>query len=100
MSSPRPSESSPGRPLASGSSHTAGPRSSGQTTLPVPPPRGLAGRLRLIVDGIIERSRQQTLPGARIVSPLYVLRVLVQVFRQWARDRCPQQAASLAYTTA
>ncbi|RMH40245.1 MAG: YihY family inner membrane protein, partial [Deltaproteobacteria bacterium] len=30
---------------------------------------------------------------------LYALRVAVQVFRQWARDRCPQQAASLAFQT-
>jgi len=30
---------------------------------------------------------------------LYTARVLVQVFRQWARDRCPQQAAQLAFQT-
>ena len=29
----------------------------------------------------------------------YLVRVMVQVFRQWARDRCPQQAASLAFQT-
>jgi membrane protein len=33
-------------------------------------------------------------------APVYVARVLVQVAGQWARDRCPQQAASLAYSTA
>ncbi len=32
--------------------------------------------------------------------PLYMLRVLMQVGRQWARDRCPQQAAALAFQTA
>src|SRR5262249_33104066 len=36
--------------------------------------------------------------GLRV--PLYLARVLVQVIRQWARDRCPQQAASLAFQTA
>lgn len=29
----------------------------------------------------------------------YVLRLSIQLFRQWARDRCPQQAASLAFQT-
>ncbi len=29
----------------------------------------------------------------------YVLRLSVQLIRQWARDRCPQQAASLAFQT-
>jgi membrane protein len=33
-------------------------------------------------------------------APLYLARVVVQVIRQWARDRCPQQAASLAFQTA
>ncbi len=30
---------------------------------------------------------------------LYIVRLAVQVVRQWARDRCPQQAASLAFQT-
>ncbi len=29
----------------------------------------------------------------------YTLRIVVHVLRQWARDRCPQQAASLAFQT-
>jgi membrane protein len=36
----------------------------------------------------------------RVFVPLYALRVLIQVGRQWARDRCPQQAAALAFQTA
>jgi membrane protein len=36
----------------------------------------------------------------RLYVPLYALRVLIQVGRQWARDRCPQQAAALAFQTA
>ncbi len=35
----------------------------------------------------------------RFRVPLYVIRLSVQVIRQWARDRCPQQAASLAFQT-
>jgi membrane protein len=36
----------------------------------------------------------------RVIVPLYALRVLIQVGRQWVRDRCPQQAAALAFQTA
>jgi membrane protein len=36
----------------------------------------------------------------RVFVPLYALRVLIQVGRQWVRDRCPQQAAALAFQTA
>jgi membrane protein len=32
--------------------------------------------------------------------PLYAVRVLIQVIKQWVRDRCPQQASSLAFGTA
>jgi membrane protein len=35
----------------------------------------------------------------RVRFSLYLLRLAVQVVRQWARDRCPQQAASLAFQT-
>ncbi len=42
-------------------------------------------------DGTVKR---------RVFVPLYALRVLIQVGRQWARDRCPQQAAALAFQTA
>jgi membrane protein len=35
----------------------------------------------------------------RFRVPLYLFRLGVQVLRQWARDRCPQQAASLAFQT-
>jgi membrane protein len=36
----------------------------------------------------------------RLTVPVYTLRVLLQVARKWARDRCPQQASSLAFQTA
>jgi membrane protein len=39
-------------------------------------------------------------PRRRVFYPLYVFRVLLQVGRQWARDRCPQKAAALAFQTA
>jgi membrane protein len=35
----------------------------------------------------------------RVRYTLYVVRRGAQVLRQWARDRCPQQAASLAFQT-
>ena len=35
----------------------------------------------------------------RVRFSIYLLRLAVQVVRQWARDRCPQQAASLAFQT-
>ena len=31
---------------------------------------------------------------------VYLLRLLLEIGRQWARDKCPQQAASLAFQTA
>jgi membrane protein len=40
-------------------------------------------------------------PGTRrrVRFFLYVVRLTAQLLRQWARDRCPQQAASLAFQT-
>jgi membrane protein len=35
----------------------------------------------------------------RVRYSLYLVRLTAQVLRQWARDRCPQQAASLAFQT-
>jgi membrane protein len=35
----------------------------------------------------------------RVRAPLFAWRVTVQVVRQWKRDRCPQQAASLSFQT-
>src|SRR5262245_30812184 len=37
--------------------------------------------------------------GRRIRVSFYLLRITLQVIRQWARDRCPQLAASLAFQT-
>jgi len=36
----------------------------------------------------------------RVAYPLYVLRVAIQLGKQWARDKCPQIAASLAFQSA
>jgi membrane protein len=38
-------------------------------------------------------------PRRRVRFSLYLVRLAVQVVRQWARDHCPQQAASLAFQT-
>ncbi len=52
-----------------------------------------------MVDDLHVTSRRYE--GRRLVSfPFFAARVLVQVVKQWVRDRCPQQAASLAFQTA
>jgi membrane protein len=58
-----------------------------------------AERLRHALEGSAARVRHARL-AAVLRVPAYVLRVSAQVLRQWARDRCPQQAASLAFQTA
>src|SRR5688500_7799544 len=74
---------------------------------PKPPPkaedstpaaRSLGQRLRRAVDSLHEVADSKR--GQVLYYPLYAARVLIQVVRQWARDRCPQQAASLAFSTA
>ncbi|MFH0900820.1 MAG: YihY family inner membrane protein [Pseudomonadota bacterium] len=45
-----------------------------------------------------ERTSNGTL-RRRALLPVLLMRVVLQVVRQWARDRCPQQAASLAFQT-
>jgi membrane protein len=37
---------------------------------------------------------------ARARAGIYIARVFVRIVKQWARDRCPQQAAALAYQSA
>jgi membrane protein len=41
----------------------------------------------------------ETSQRRRVRLFLYLLRITAQVIRQWARDRCPQLAASLAFQT-
>lgn len=66
-----------------------------------PRARTFTQRLAVVVPGMVHRGRgEDGLLRRRIFYPLLGLRVLIQVLRQWARDRCPQQAASLAFQTA
>ena len=75
--------------------------SASASTSAKPPPHhpSLAERLRHLIDAFAEQARQNKLRRG-LSTPLYILRVSLQVVRQWARDRCPQQAASLAFQTA
>lgn len=57
----------------------------------------LRGRVRSYVRSVEERA--QKTDRKTVIYPVYALRVTIQVLRQWARDRCPQQAASLAFQT-
>jgi membrane protein len=59
--------------------------------------RSLAERVRARVRSIEERAAQSV--RKRVRFPLMVWRIGVQVVRQWQRDRCPQQAASLSFQT-
>ncbi len=60
-----------------------------------PDPRKLRERVRDLVRHVAAKEGQKK----RVRVPVYALRVTMQVVRQWARDRCPQQAASLAFQT-
>src|SRR3990172_3124320 len=62
-------------------------------------PGSVTAGIRRLAD-VVARASEPRSDGSlrrRALYPLYALRVLAQVVRQWARDRCPQQAASLAY---
>jgi membrane protein len=69
-----------------------------ETGKPDPAGRSFTQRLRRAVDSLHEVADRRR--GSAVFYPIYAARVLVQVVRQWARDRCPQQAASLAFSTA
>lgn len=65
-------------------------------SLPTPTPRpGLRAR----VKDIVRDAEQRTGRRRRERAGLYALRLGLQVVRQWAHDRCPQQAAALAFQT-
>lgn len=64
--------------------------------------RGIAnakGGLRGRVAGFMRSVEDRAGEHKHWVFPAYVMRVSSQVLRQWARDKCPQQAASLAFQT-
>lgn len=60
-------------------------------------PQDLRRRLAAFVRSAEARAAQSTRKRVRV--SLYLVRLGLQVVRQWARDRCPQQAASLAFQT-
>src|SRR5690606_28021310 len=57
--------------------------------------RRLRARLGRTRRALLERVAEADNVTSR--ATLYVLRLGAQVIRQWVRDRCPQQAASLAF---
>jgi membrane protein len=57
----------------------------------------LRGRVRSYVRSVEERAQKSD--RKTVLYPAIALRVSLQVLRQWARDRCPQQASSLAFQT-
>src|SRR5688572_9936501 len=57
----------------------------------------LRQRVRQLVADVERRAESSE--HRRTRWPVYALRISAQVLRQWARDRCPQQAASLAFQT-
>jgi membrane protein len=58
---------------------------------------GIRARFEAAIDRLEERAAEG---GRRRERALwYAVRLSAQLFRQWARDRCPQQAASLAFQT-
>lgn len=63
-----------------------------------PAAKSFTQRVKRAVDSL--REVQTRHRGRVLFYPIYVARVLVQVVKQWMRDRCPQQAASLAFSTA
>ena len=97
---PPPREASPTRDNlehAAVESSASSDRARRDTLRGVEVPRGLRGRVRRIVRDVEERAKVTERRRAQI--PAYALRITIQVLRQWARDRCPQQAASLAFQT-
>lgn len=59
--------------------------------------RRLRSKVQSVVRDVEERAAQGDRRRDRL--GLFTLRIAGQVIRQWARDRCPQQAASLAFQT-
>ena len=114
---PPGSRSSTGSPAVTGSAALAGsaaaPGGEGEAGEAGEPGRRwrstLSGRglpptqrsLRRRVAHLVHVAQHRAPPGTRrrVRFSLYVVRLTAQVLRQWARDRCPQQAASLAFQT-
>ncbi|HEY8143407.1 MAG TPA: YhjD/YihY/BrkB family envelope integrity protein, partial [Kofleriaceae bacterium] len=103
------SGSGSGSESESGSGSGSGTRKKRKTTIPgfpaVPVPARRTKReaqsLRMRVSAFLRsaESRASQSSRKRWRFSLYLVRLAVQVVRQWARDRCPQQAASLAFQT-
>jgi len=60
-------------------------------------PHRIRQRVQHMVRRVERRADETEQRRDRTVA--YAMRISMQVLRQWARDRCPQQAASLAFQT-
>ncbi len=63
----------------------------------LPLPRPIRKRVQRIVSRAERRAEEKNKRRDRTLA--FAMRISMQVLRQWARDRCPQQAASLAFQT-
>lgn len=59
--------------------------------------RRTLGQIRTYVA---ENMPMGAMVSRRARAGIYIGRLAVRIFKQWARDRCPQQAAALAFQTA
>jgi membrane protein len=104
---PEPPPADPDAPTeAAEPSDPPAPRSR-RTTIPgfpavqAPRPRRQSQNLKRRLSAFLRsaESRAAKSTRKRVRVSLYIVRLAVQVVKQWARDRCPQQAASLAFQT-
>ena len=85
-------------PAAGPSTYKERRRLAAPVSMPVPEPvRGLQGRVQRLINVVEQRADESEL--RRNQWPRDVIRLVVHVVRQWARDRCPQHAAMLAFQT-
>jgi YihY family inner membrane protein len=80
--------------------HTEDASSSGRTELrggEIQPLEVIRARFEDMVRDAEARASRSRHRHVRV--PAFILRICAQVVRQWARDKCPQQAASLSYQT-
>ena len=73
----------------------------GFPAVPAPRPRREPQNLRRRLSDFLRSAETRAAKSTRkrVRVSLYLVRLAVQVVKQWARDRCPQQAASLAFQT-
>ncbi len=66
---------------------------------PARTPMSMTGRFRQVLSTVEQKGprRPDGSLRRRVIWLIYMARLFLQVVKQWVRDRCPQQAASLAF---